>query len=745
MSESIDNKQFMEWVDQYVNDTIPPEAAEQLLACVKQDPERLDLLCSQLQTDRLLEIMNKQNQMNSIAEEVLNRVKGKTTSSDLKKVRRSRTFLKIAASLVILVGLGSVLMPRLSGKSDRAIEAETRSRRPLDATGVAHEVGYAHSTDVYQWTENKLDAPQLDQSSRQYGVSKESLFERSDGEQVRDEKSATPTKLAQQNSDLFALAKKTAAESVVVPVPEHIPEPQVITAANFMADSARLGTVGFSMAESDAMPIASARSPNRENYAKIVENEFKNTADKSLSTFSIDVDTASYSNIRRFLNQGALPPADAVRIEEMINYFEYDYKGPAGNDPFSTAMALTRCPWNKDHQLLRIGLQGKKIDTAERKNANLVFLLDVSGSMNSRDKLPLLKKGFEKMIRALGEQDRVAIVVYAGSSGVVLDSTSAMDKETIIAAMGRLKAGGSTAGGQGIELAYQLASDHFIKGGINRVILATDGDFNVGISSQDALQKLIEAKRNTGVFLSVLGFGTGNLQDAKMEMLANKGNGNYFYIDSEREAEKVLVKQLIANMVTIAKDVKIQVEFNPALVRAYRLIGYENRVMAARDFNDDTKDAGEIGAGHQVTALYELVPADAPAAEDGVPLKYTQPPKTNEANGSELLTLKLRYKQPEGSKSKLLTFTLDKETYQPDVMDASFRWATATAAFGMHLRSSSQIRSFSMQDMIELAKSAAEYDPDGYRKECIQLMDKAMNLKSNEPNAGGYPQWHYRN
>jgi Ca-activated chloride channel family protein len=366
--------------------------------------------------------------------------------------------------------------------------------------------------------------------------------------------------------------------------------------------------------------------------------------------------------------------------------------------------------------------------------------------MNNPDKLPLLKTGFEKMVRALGEKDRVAIVVYAGSSGVVLDSTSAIDKETIIGAMNRLKAGGSTAGGQGIELAYRLATDHFIKDGINRVILATDGDFNVGVSNIDALQRLIEEKRNTGVFLSVLGFGTGNLQDAKMEMLANKGNGNYFYIDSDREAEKVLVKQLTANMVTIAKDVKIQVEFNPALVRSYRLIGYENRTMAARDFDDDTKDAGEIGAGHQVTALYELVPADAPAAEDGVPLKYTTPaePETNPANTSELLTLKLRYKEPDGAQSKLLTFTLDKEAYRPDSMDESFRWATSIAAFGMQLRDSNQIGAFSMPEVIELAESAFGEDEYGYRKEAIDLMNRAMQLKSGSTSTDGYPQWQYR-
>ncbi|WP_372808134.1 von Willebrand factor type A domain-containing protein [Pontiella sp.] len=486
--------------------------------------------------------------------------------------------------------------------------------------------------------------------------------------------------------------------------------------------------------------------PSRENYAAIVENEFNHSKDKALSTFSIDVDTASYANVRRYLAGGRLPPKDAVRIEEMINYFEYDYEDPKGTRPFATSMALTDCPWNNEHRLLRIGLQGRKLADEDWRDSNLVFLLDVSGSMNSADKLPLLKTGFEKMVRALGERDRVAIVVYAGSSGVVLDSTSAMEKETIIGALNRLKAGGSTAGGQGIELAYRLASDHFIKDGVNRVILATDGDFNVGISNIDALQRLIEEKRKSNVFLSVLGFGTGNLQDAKMEMLANKGNGNYFYIDSEREAEKVLVKQLTANMVTIAKDVKIQIEFNPALIRSYRLIGYENRKLAARDFADDTKDAGEIGAGHQVTALYELVPADAPATEDGVPLKYTQPESTEFAvDSSELLTLKLRYKEPEESKSKLLTFELDQSAYQPDSMDASFRWATAVAAFGMHLRGSNRIGAFSMDNVMGVAKSAAERDPSGYRAECLELMNKTINLRSGITTTNDYPQWQYRN
>lgn len=752
MSKSNEQKQFLEWVGQYIDDTITPEDAEKLLEIVRNDPEKLDSLCAQLQTDRLVESMLKRDHMNSIAEAVLKRTGTMIAPNNVKKIQRSRVFLKVAASAAILLGIGSLLMPQIGGRSDMADEVREKSHLEL-----AKEQEPASP-----------QRPRMELDDR--------FMSNDDALQAVGETQTAPVakpKWEPAPVDGIALGRKstTAPVPATAPVPEPAPTPVAESTSVASAELAPLqiempkpmfaGTpkqirsdnleeapryYGSQLRSADKIASSVMPVPSRENYARIVENEFKHTTDKSLSTFSIDVDTAAYANVRRFLMQGRLPPIDAVRIEEMINYFTYDYEAPSGEDPFATSMALTACPWNTNHQLLRVGLQGQKIDEDNRKHSNLVFLLDVSGSMNSPDKLPLLKTGFEKMVRSLGEKDRVAIVVYAGSSGVVLDSTSALEKETIISAMDRLKAGGSTAGGAGIELAYRLATDHYIKDGINRVILATDGDFNVGTSNIDALQKLIEEKRKSGVFLSVLGFGTGNLQDAKMEMLANKGNGNYFYIDSEREAEKVLVKELTANMITIAKDVKIQVEFNPALVRSYRLIGYENRIMAARDFDDDTKDAGEIGAGHQVTALYELVPVGAPATEDGVALKYTQPDEseTKPANTSELLTLKLRYKQPEGSKSKLLTFTLDQDAYRKDAMDESFRWATAIAAFGMHLRQSEQIGGFPMDKVIDLAGSAVGDDEYGYRKEAIELMKRANRLNSGQTNPNGYPQWQYR-
>ncbi|MCY7348143.1 MAG: VWA domain-containing protein, partial [Pyrinomonadaceae bacterium] len=359
-----------------------------------------------------------------------------------------------------------------------------------------------------------------------------------------------------------------------------------------------------------------------ERYAEIEENPFLETARAPLSTFSIDVDTASYSNVRRYLNDGQMPPKDAVRIEELINYFEYDYPQPIGDAPFSVNTEAATAPWNRKHKIVSIGLQGKKVAMEDLPPTNLVFLIDVSGSMNTPDRLPLVKSGLRRLTEQLSAKDRVAIVVYAGKSGLVLDSTN--NRGEILAALDNLEAGGSTNGGQGIQLAYKVALDNFIQGGNNRVVLATDGDFNVGVTSDNELVKLIEAKRKTGIFLSVLGFGTGNTNDSMMEKLADKGNGNYAYIDSQEEARKALGEQVAGTLYTIAKDVKIQVEFNPARVAGYRLIGYENRLLANKDFNDDTKDAGEIGAGHSVTALYEIVPAGQTIENNGIELKYSQ-------------------------------------------------------------------------------------------------------------------------
>ena len=411
-------------------------------------------------------------------------------------------------------------------------------------------------------------------------------------------------------------------------------------------------------------------------------------ATKPLSTFSIDVDTASYANVRRFLREGTLPPKDAVRVEELVNYFHYDYPAPSGNDPFSITTEVAQSPWHDKMKLLRVGLASQPIAAAKVPPRNLVFLLDVSGSMNSPNKLPLLKGAMGLLVEQLRKQDRVAIVVYAGASGLVLPSTPGMEKDAIRQALVQLEAGGSTNGGAGIELAYKVAEENFLKGGINRVILCTDGDFNVGTTNQGDLTRLIEDKRKSGVFLTVLGFGMGNLKDSTMEKLADKGNGNYGYIDSIEEARKILVKEAGATLVTVAKDVKIQVEFNPARVAAYRLIGYENRVLAAQDFNDDKKDAGEIGAGHTVTALYELVPAgvEVPAAKVD-DLKYQKPGGPAPAAGTgELVTVKVRYKAPDGDKSKLMAHAVADDRRELAKASADLRFAAAVAGFGMLLR-----------------------------------------------------------
>ncbi|WP_439882521.1 YfbK domain-containing protein [Pontibacter sp. MBLB2868] len=472
---------------------------------------------------------------------------------------------------------------------------------------------------------------------------------------------------------------------------------------------------------------------NTENYSYIKESTFLNAKKTPLSTFSIDVDNASYSNVRRFLNQGQKPPVDAVRIEEMINYFTYDYPQPTGNAPFSVTTELSECPWNKDNQLLHIGLQGKDIPTDNLPPANLVFLIDVSGSMSSPDKLPLVKTGFKLLVDQLRPQDRVAIVVYAGAAGLVLPSTTGKDKPLIMQAIENLEAGGSTAGGAGINLAYKVAEENFSEDGNNRVILASDGDFNVGVSSDSELQRLIEKKRESGVYLTVLGFGTGNLKDSRMEQLADKGNGNYAYVDNILEAKKVFVNEFGGTLFTIAKDVKLQLEFNPAKVKAYRLIGYENRALADEDFNDDKKDAGDMGAGHTVTALYEIVPAKSKSGTktgkvDDLKYQRTElDPKASATN--EILTLKLRYKEPKGMVSKLITSTVSDEAVAANKTSDNFRFSAAVAACGMLLRDSEFKGTATYPMVLELAEGARGKDKEGYRIEFINLV-KSMSLLS---------------
>ncbi len=478
-----------------------------------------------------------------------------------------------------------------------------------------------------------------------------------------------------------------------------------------------------------SMPESSADF-NTEAYDRIYENEFLETLSNPLSTVSIDVDTASYSNARRFINESQLPPQDAVRIEEFINYFNYDYPQPDDEHPFSINVEVSDAPWNRDHQLVHVGLQGLDVPKEALPDSNMVFLLDVSGSMNDSSKLPLVKRGFKLLVEQMSERDSVAIVVYAGAAGLVLPPTNGDNKAAILQAIENLEAGGSTAGGEGIELAYQMAGENFIEGGNNRVILATDGDFNVGPSSDAELIRLIEDKRDQGVFLTVLGFGTGNLKDSKMEQLADKGNGNYAYLDSIREANKVLVSELAGTLLTIAKDVKIQIEFNPTKVKAYRLIGYENRLLAKEDFVDDAKDAGELGAGTAATFLYEIIPVSAdeairPTAE----LKYQDTEVSDEAEQSnELLTLKLRYKQPDGDESILMVHPVLDEAVALDQTSDNYRFSAAVAGFGMLLRDSSFKGDATYADMAALAKGAMGEDEAGYRMEFIHLVETAELL-----------------
>ncbi len=466
---------------------------------------------------------------------------------------------------------------------------------------------------------------------------------------------------------------------------------------------------------------------DREGYDRISEKGFVSPTQKPLSTVSIDVDTAAYSNVRRFANNGRLPPRDAVRIEELVNYFDYNYPGPRGSRPFAVHTEVSTAPWNRKHRLVHIGLQGKRVQTANLPANNLVFLIDVSGSMHSTNKLPLLKNAFSLLVDQLREQDRVSIVVYAGAAGVVLPPTHGNEKGRILRALYNLRAGGSTAGGAGIKLAYQLARKTLLRGGNNRVVLATDGDFNVGTSSDGELTRLIEKERDGGIFLTVLGFGTGNYQDAKMQKLADKGNGHHAYIDSLLEAQKVLVREMGATLLTIAKDVKVQIEFNPARVKGWRLIGYENRVMAARDFADDKKDAGELGAGHSVTFLYELIPTGSEESVKGhAPLRYQARKAT--ADGGELMHVKLRYKAPRGKKSKLITQPLiDRHTPLAKTSNA-FRFAAAVTEVGLVLRGSKHKGRSSLSHAISLASGSVGADPHGDRHEFLQLASRLRKL-----------------
>lgn len=466
--------------------------------------------------------------------------------------------------------------------------------------------------------------------------------------------------------------------------------------------------------------------PTQEDYDTFVENAFESPKTAPLSTFSIDVDNASYTNIRRFLNNGQEVPKDAVRVEEMVNFFKYNYPQPKDRHPFSINTEVSDSPWNSKNKILKIGLQGKNIPTNDLPASNLVFLIDVSGSMSDMNKLPLLKQSLKILVNELRAKDKVAIVVYAGAAGMVLKPTSGDEKKTIIEALDKLEAGGSTAGGAGIELAYKIASENFIKNGNNRVILATDGDFNVGSSSNSDMEKLIEEKRKTGVFLTCLGYGMGNYKDSKMEILADKGNGNYAYIDNIQEANRFLGKEFKGSMFAIAKDVKIQIEFNPKQVQAYRLIGYENRKLRPEDFKNDAIDAGELGSNHTVTALYEIIPAGVKSDYLNVQpddLKYTKT-ETNSANySSELATIKFRYKKPDGDKSIEMVQVIDNKSIALDKASDDLKFSSAVAWFGLKLRDSKLIADKSSEEIVKLAKQGVSNDGDGYKAEFIRLVE----------------------
>lgn len=537
---------------------------------------------------------------------------------------------------------------------------------------------------------------------------------------------------------------------------EHIaassPAPEAVAPAEYAAQKSAAQKVkradGADDAREEEMPAPGDYQPgfNREAYDYLVENRFTSVATSPLSTFSVDVDTASYANVRRFLTSEQKPPAGSVRIEELINYFDYEYSGPEGDEPFSVHTELSQAPWAPEHSLLHVGLQGRRMESGELPPRNLVFLIDVSGSMADENKLPLLKRSLLALLDTLDEDDTVSIVVYAGASGLVLEPTRATNRARIQEALEALESGGSTNGGEGIELAYHAAAKNFRPEGVNRVILATDGDFNVGTTSESELVKLIEKKRELGVFLTVLGFGMGNYQDSTLEKLADKGNGNYAYIDTFQEAKKVLVEQGGANLVTIAKDVKIQIEMNPEVVGAYRLIGYENRVLATEDFNDDKKDAGEIGAGHTVTALYEILSPEQAAREVSVDqLRYqrTSSPKSSgqktakterasgreaEAGGGELCTIKLRYKAPTGSTSRLVQVPVLAASVPLDRTSPAFRFSAAVAGFGMLLRDSEYAGRASYGMVGSLAEGALGRDKNGYRREFLGLVDRAQRV-----------------
>jgi Ca-activated chloride channel family protein len=669
--------------------------------------------------------------------------------------RRHYRWLSLAVAATLLVGMTLLMFPAVQNVREAAPHSALKDR--LGNSRVA--TSYRAERDQYSRIESK--------SSQIHATQIRSEMAASDGQTV-----PSPYYLAEDIEDLTsapASGKEWGVESRSGDVADQFVElytsgpqggvnestPRSEVLRGFDSSTVR-GLHRQRILEERALqwegrsPTAEGVGPglSGDQYTWIVENPFiKAEGGAAVSTFSIDVDTASYSNVRQFLMQmKRLPPPDAVRIEELINYFDYDYAGPNSEDdaPFAAHVEVAGCPWAPDHRLVRIGIKGREMDRDKRPQSNLVFLVDVSGSMNEPNKLPLVVYGLQQLTRELGENDRVAIVVYASSEGLVLPSTPGSDQAAILGALEKLQAGGSTAGGAGIQLAYQIAEDNFIEGGTNRVVLCTDGDFNVGVTSTAELERMCEKKAaDTGVFLSVLGFGRGNLNDAMMEAISNKGNGNYAYVDNRTEARRVLVEEMTGTLVAIAKDVKIQVEFNPRQVAGYRLIGYENRMLRTEDFNDDKKDAGEIGAGHTVTALYEVVPAgkkvDVAPVDD---LKYQQPAKSatahvenEEETGAvmekELLTLKMRYKQPDGKTSKKLEWPITDDGQTFSAASDDFQFAAAVAGFGLLLRDSQYKGNLTYDAVAELAQGGLGEVKHGYRAEFVDIVRQAESVSGN--------------
>ncbi len=633
--------------------------------------------------------------------------------------------LALAASLLaaVLVMVTAVLVPPLVFQPRMGREIAQR-RSEVRTEGVATAL---------------QERAVLERSVREQSVREQSAGKPSDAKaDAASEQLASEKRSATEQVDKSKDRLKGNADGYAMPA-----APADIAMAAAPAPGARRSAGDRDARELEMQSVGGQRKQQDaqagERYARFDENRPQTPSEQPLSTFSIDVDTASYANVRRFLTSGRLPPRDAVRIEEMVNYFRYDYPQPVGDRPFSVTLEAAECPWHSGRRLVRIGLEGRDIDRRERPAGNLVFLIDVSGSMSAANKLPLVKQALAMLVEELTENDSVAIVTYAGDAGVKLPATSGDQKGKILAAIESLSPGGSTHGSAGINLAYEQAAERFISGGVNRVILATDGDLNVGVTSDEALVDLIKQKAAGGTFLTVLGFGEGNLQDAKMETIADNGNGVYAYIDGAREARKVLVEQLTGSTITIAKDVKIQVEFNPTQVASYRLLGYENRIMAAEDFRNDRKDAGEIGAGHSVTALYEieLVGDGGRGSAGAEPLKY-QPPQPKPApeaalvdgeTSRELLTVKLRWKQPEGDASTLDEVPLVDRGGAFEQASADLRFAGAVAAFGMVLRNSEYKGEATLPLVAKIAAGALGPDRGGYRAEFLDLVRKAETLR----------------